>query len=361
MRILVVGKFYEEGFALHIAETLHSMGHAVRRYDPSSAVGSLVSGSGGRLAKVLGVFGAASDNIPSIRRWSRRSLWNELERSSPELVLVCHDFLWPNEVDEIRRRCGAPIVMWFPDALVNFHRGFFLTAKYDALFFKDPYIVFRLAGVLKAPVRYLPECFNPVVHCADQISAEELSQYRCDITTAGHLHSWRVAVFDNLTEFDVKIWGGAPPLWMPRTGAVERYQGRPVHNREKVLAFRGAKIVLNSLHYGEIWGVNVRCFEAAGAGAFQLIDWRPGIDQLFKVGVEVVTYRSIAQVRERVLYWLPREREREEIAAKARVRAFAEHTYRHRLSMLLESVFRGGEGFPLPFNPGREWDREGRS
>ena len=34
MNILVIGKFYIEGFALHIAETLVGMRHTVYRWEP---------------------------------------------------------------------------------------------------------------------------------------------------------------------------------------------------------------------------------------------------------------------------------------------------------------------------------------
>lgn len=34
MNILVIGKFYTEGFALHIAETLVGRGDSARRFEP---------------------------------------------------------------------------------------------------------------------------------------------------------------------------------------------------------------------------------------------------------------------------------------------------------------------------------------
>lgn len=41
MNILIIGKFYIEGFALHIAETLTAMGHAVRRFEPGFRSGRI--------------------------------------------------------------------------------------------------------------------------------------------------------------------------------------------------------------------------------------------------------------------------------------------------------------------------------
>lgn len=37
MNILVIGKFYTKGFALHIAEITRTIGHFVRRFEPGQS------------------------------------------------------------------------------------------------------------------------------------------------------------------------------------------------------------------------------------------------------------------------------------------------------------------------------------
>ena len=126
------------------------------------------------------------------------------------------------------------------------------------------------------------------------------------------------------------------------------HQGRPVLNEDKARAFLGAKIVLNNLHFGEIWGANVRMFEAAGIGAFQMVDWRPGIAQLFEDRKELVTFRGVADLKRQIDIYLPQAEERRAIGEAWKRRAHAEHTYRHRLDLLLETLSGTGRGFPLP-------------
>ena len=126
------------------------------------------------------------------------------------------------------------------------------------------------------------------------------------------------------------------------------HQGRGVYNHDKVRAFRGAKIVVNNLIYGEIWGVNVRCFEAAGAGAFQMVDWRPGLNHLFEEGKELITFKNIADLKQKIDYWLPREAERTRIREAGRLRAQAEHTYQLRLELLLTTLAGTAQGFTIP-------------
>jgi spore maturation protein CgeB len=347
VKILVVGNFYPEAFGLHIAETLERMGHTVRRFEPGFRPGRFGGRIGHRLDQAMGVVHAATDGIPAVRAARTRGLRAVAEEGPIDAAVVCHDFLWPAEVAELRRRTGASVAMWFPDHLANFGRGYFMAAPYDALFFKDPYIVRALEGTVASPVRYLPECFNPERHrMPDGGRGDEA--YRCDVATAGNLHSWRVSVFSHLSDFDVKIWGAPPPLWMDAGPVRAMHQGRSVLNGEKALAFRGAKIVLNSLHYGEIWGVNARAFEAAGVGAFQVIDRRPGLAQLFEDGKELVSFRGIADLREKIGRWLPLEAERRAVAEAGMRRAHAEHTYELRLRLLLDTLAGRERGYPVP-------------
>lgn len=348
MNILVIGKFYTEGFALHIGETLAAMGHGVRRFEPGLHLSGMVGRFGHRVDQVRGVIHSTTDGLPGVRARRMRALWETAEQGQLDVVIVCHDFLWPGEVAELKRRTGAQVTMWFPDALINFGRAFFMNASYDALFFKDPYIVYALGDVLNSPVYYLPECFNPERHWLPDDAIGHDAAYQCDITTAGNQHSWRVAFYKNLSDYDVKLWGNPAPLWMAVGPLARMHQGRGVYNHDKVRAFRGAKIVVNNLHYSEIWGVNVRCFEAAGAGAFQMVDWRPGLSQLFEVGKEVITFSSIADLRRKCDHWLPRETERRAIAEAGKLRAHSGHTYALRLALLLDTLAGAQRGYTMP-------------
>lgn len=349
MKVLVVGKFYPEGFALHIAETLTAMAHEVSRFEPGFRSARWGGRIGHRLDQVRGIIHETTDKLPAIRARRMGELWDMVDRTPIDLAIICHDFLWPAEVEELKRRTGAAIALWFPDHLANFGRGYFMNAPYDGLFFKDPYIVHVLDGTVLSPAYYLPECFNPDRHRLPEGSGPG-PEHRCDVTTAGNQHSWRVAMFQHLGDFDVKLWGQPAPLWLP-TGAVRAiHQGRTVLNEEKARAFLGAKVVLNNLHYGEVWGINVRAFEAAGIGAFQMIDWRPGLSQLFEDGKELISFKGISDLRQKLREWLPsdRDEERDAIAAAGRRRALAEHSYRHRLDLMIETLGGRAMGFPLP-------------
>ncbi len=348
MNILVIGKFYTEGFALHIAETLEMMGNDVARFEPGVRSGRFGGALGHRIDQVRGVIYTATDGLPRIRAHHMHKLWQVVEQEPLDIIIVCHDFLWPAEVRKIKQRTKALVAMWFPDSMVNFRRGYFMNAPYDGLFFKDPYIKHILKDVLVSPVYYLPECFNPEKHKLLGKRESISDDFCCDITTAGGQHSWRVAIFEHLAGRKVKLWGPPGPLWMSSSQVASMYQKRGVYNHDKASAFLGAKIVLNTLLYGEVWGLNVRAFEIAGIGGFQLIDWRPGLQHLFRDGEELVSFTDMDDLKVKIDFYLDNPSERKRISENGQVRALAEHTYQHRLTLLIDTLAGKANGVPVP-------------
>lgn len=351
MKILVIGKFYAEGFALHIEDALSVMGHEVFRFEPgmrSRNTGGILTK---RLTQVRSVFHEACSNLPTVQRMRARRISAVAKSSNADVVLACHDFLSPEEIKILKRESRAFVVLWYPDHVGVFGRSFFLNGAYDALFFKDPYIVWYLRQKTSLPVFYLPECFNPQSLSEVELTDKDIEKYGCDITTAGNMYPYRGAFFEQLRGYNVKMWGNPPPLWMDTSRIQEFLQNRFVADTEKVKAFRAAKIVINSLQPGEIWGVNVRAFEIAGACGFQLIDWRPGLEQLFEDGTEIVSFRGIEDLKKKIDYFLNDDEHRLSIARKGRTRALQDHTYKKRLKILLDTVIGDSNGFKMPENP----------
>lgn len=348
MNIVVVGCFYNEAFALHISETLGTMGNVVFNFDVDVKKINPKKIINNQIIKISNSIIALADNLSYLRNLRLKKFLELVYSNKIDLIIVCYDYFLPNEIKELKRVTNAKIVLWYPDSIASFSKALFMNSDYDALFFKDPYIIHALKDILKMPIYYLPEAFNPNKHYVPDDDINVDTSYACDITTAGNMHSYRTAFFSNLTEYSIKLWGYSPPNWLNNSLITDMYQGRPVNNIEKVLAFRNAKVVLNNLLYSEIWGVNVRCFEAAGIGAFQMIDWRPNINHLFEENKEIICFRSIDELKNKLDYWLPRDEDRKVIAKAGQKRAFLEHTYTHRLNLLLNTVFGLENGFKLP-------------
>ena len=96
-------------------------------------------------------------------------------------------------------------------------------------------------------------------------------------------------------------------------------------------ALSSAKIAINA--HGDFmrYGGNMRLFEAAAVGAFQIVDDRPGVREWFAVGEHLAVYRDHDDLREKVRYFLDNGAERARMAAAARAHVMEHHTYARRL------------------------------
>jgi spore maturation protein CgeB len=347
--VMVLGQFYRESVALQTADAFAALGWNVVRSEAGIGIGATTSVLKRRIDQLRFRLHDLASNIRSYRDRFTRRLLGDAERTPIDLVVVCYDYLQPHELRLLKEATGAKIVFWFPDAISNFSKAMFLNADYDALFFKDPYIVHMLRRCLTKPVYYLPEfCIPSSLEPAGHEDSEPDEYWRCDIATAGNLYTYRAEFFSRLTDYDVKIWGNPPPLWLDDSAISGMVQSRYVVGREKIRAFQGAKIVLNSLNPAEIWGLNARTFETAGIGAFQLLDWRPGLAQLFEDGAELVSFRTMEDLREKIDHYLAHPEEREAIAKRGHERALRDHTLERRVECVLQTLRGEAEGFPMP-------------
>ena len=348
MKILVYGEFYEESFAEHIAFSLKKMNYEVLRFSHlPEKFGLKLFGDTSLTKFYYSNKDLLSSNLRIFRKKRFKKLLNNISDFKPDLIITTYDYLWAEEVEIIKITSNSKIVIWSPDSIASIAAGksHFLNAPYDAFFFKDPYIIKNLRHMLKLNAFYLPECFNPHKHVYEE--KHDVSKYSCDITTAGNLHSYRVAFFKQLLDknYDIKIWGIDSPQWLSTGKVTDIFQGRPVYNQEKAAAFLGSKIVVNNLLLSEIEGVNVRTFEVAGIGGFQLVDWRIDIKDLFKLEDEIETFKTMDELKEKIDFYLSRPEERELIRNNAKKRAIKDHTYENRLSLLIDTVFNDEKGY----------------
>jgi len=330
VRILISGRIYPDSFARNIAVSTVGMGHTVETVDPA-----LVRRRLGYVGWIL--TDCIAKALPAFEKHRQRRLVRRCEVFQPDLVLLTHGTLDPDVVRQIRRVTGAKLAAWYPDSLANLGRQYLLASDLDAWFFKDRYMVDLFRAKLGLNAFYLPEACNPRWHRRVKLSDADRVQYGCDLTCACSLYYYRAGILETFADSDIKLWGGGVPFWL-NSRLRARYINQYLAELEKSKAFNAAKIVLNTMFLGEIEGVNCRLFEAAGCGAFQIADWKPGFPELFEPEREVVTFRSREELREKVDYYLAHPEERRAIADRAYARSHREHTYEHRLRKMFEML-----------------------
>jgi spore maturation protein CgeB len=284
--------------------------------------------------------------FPFLESRSFTALIRRAKALQPELVLITYGLMPPQVVARLKE-CGAKIACWFPDSISNLYRQYLLASPFDALFLKEPFMVRTFHEKLGLNAHYLPEACNPLWHKRIEVSNAERAAYGCEIAAVGTFHYYRARMLEGFEEYDLKIWGNNCPPWIssPVKG---RYTHHYLAGEEKAKAYRSAKILVNTVLYSEIEGVNCTLFEAAGCGAFQIADWKPSLPDLFEPEREVVTFRTCQELKAKVDYYLAHPAERQEIAGRAYSRAHREHTYEKRLEKMFEILGLPTEGLVRP-------------
>ena len=250
-----------------------------------------------------------------------------LAQAAPSVVLVLEGTqIGAGLVATLRRKSDAVWVNWFCDGRRTAAAIDPVAGAYDLLF---------VAGSADAerPARYLPPGCDPSVHRP----MRSRDQFRANVVFAGTATPHRERMLSGLVEFGLALWG---PGWR-KTKLRDYCRGELLDHGDYVRAYAGASVAVNvqcSEEQRDDPGCNRRLFELAAMGVPQVVEFRPGLERHFEEGTEILTARSAGELKDLTAGAL-HDRPRVEAAAKdARQRALSEHTYMHRLGVLLGAV-----------------------
>jgi hypothetical protein len=132
-------------------------------------------------------------------------------------------------------------------------------------------------------------------------------------------------------------WPSAP--MSPRLRGFGGVLRPPVFGLEMYRTLRDSRVTLNShIELSRGSASNMRLFEATGAGACLLTDWKPNLGELFESDSEVVSYRSIEECLEKAKWLLAHPVEAEQIARRGQARTLRDHTFDKRAGRFHELV-----------------------
>ena len=270
----------------------------------------------------------------------------------PDLVIALAQAPLNAAVCDRLRTAGSKVAFWF----VENHRVLpywkQVAKDYDAFFAiqDEPFLAMvREAGAPKAI--YLPTAADPDRHVPVELTEAERRRFGADLSFAGAPYLNRQRMLLGLIDLAPKIWGDGWAGTEVAKLAPER--GARFDLFEMIRIFAATRINLNIHSANHVAGldpdadyVNPRTFELAACGAFQLVDARAPLPGMFRDD-EIVTFRSVAELRHLITHYLARPEERAAIAARARARVLAEHTFAHRVCRIFEEML------PAELHPGR--------
>ncbi|HSA63320.1 MAG TPA: glycosyltransferase [Nitrospira sp.] len=153
------------------------------------------------------------------------------------------------------------------------------------------------------------------------------------------IHKSRIEWLEQLCALvpELKIWGPGVELLDASSPLRRRHMG-VVWGSEMYEVLLRSQITLN--HHGDVapYANNCRLFEATGAGAMLLTDWKANLQDLFDVGREVAAYRTAEECAEMIRHYLTHEEARQSMARAGQARTLRDHTYRIRMQELIDIV-----------------------
>lgn len=268
---------------------------------------------------------------PKLDAQTETILLAQIEDFQPDLVLNQDTFYVDTGFMRRVRAIGNPILIG--QVGIEPSRGEDWTV-YDLMISQLPTTVnaFRKLGV-RSELNHL--AFEPSILDA----LPEAPEPDVDVSFVGTVstdHRQRIALLEAVAErHDLKMWGNLPRS-IPASSPLHRcFQGE-VWGVDMYQTLRRSRITLNShIDFANREAGNMRLFEATGAGAFLLTDFKENLDTLFAPDREVAVWRSIDQCLEVIERCLRDHSGRAEIARAGQARTLAQHTYRHRAAEIL--------------------------
>ncbi len=341
LHVAVVGPIYGGSLpiARYVVEALEALGHRVSWLDHSVHHESYHA------------FGTFRDDRHRLAMQSRfaevlsLSTITHLAEDPPDLVLAMAQAPLTLAVLQHLRKKKFLTAMWFVENYRHLTYWQQLAAGYDYWFvIQQGECLEALKRAGAAHVHYLPMAADPSIHRPLTLTLAEQQEYGADVSFVGagyanrrhHLPQWLSK------DWTFKLWGneweGAANLHH-----VLQRNGARIDTETCMKVFNATAVNLN-LHSCSGMGldsqpdfVNPRTFELAACGAFQLVDDRTLLPDLF-TSDEVVSFRRTEDVPQLIQMWLTDPDGRRGRAEASRRRVLRDHTYRHRLQALLTTV-----------------------
>lgn len=127
---------------------------------------------------------------------------------------------------------------------------------------------------------------------------------------------------------------GSIPAEVARFNRGERW------GMEMFRALRSGRVTLNaSIDLAQGEAPNMRLFEATCAGAFLLTEHQRNLDRFFEPGTEIETFRSEAEMLEKIRYYMEDKSKRDNIANRGQARCLNDYSMEKRAAEL-DGIFR---------------------
>jgi spore maturation protein CgeB len=138
-----------------------------------------------------------------------------------------------------------------------------------------------------------------------------------------------------LAGHDVAVWGDGGWALLEDHGVEYRGLARHEHDLPRIYCASTINLDIGRLYQDDI--VTMRIFDILACGGFVLAEHSAALAELFEIGFEVASYRTLAELRQQVVHYLAHPDEARTIAERGRAAVLARHDIPGRVRHMLAS------------------------
>lgn len=333
--LLIIGNNGAANLESSYARAFQHLGWGVSLWEPAKALHRVARGYG---------LGRLFSKFVNVEPWLRKAnleLLKLSEKLRPGLILVIGtEGVRAGTLAQMRVQLpGTPSYCLYPDTPHNLVPDRIQCLPFfDRVTTVSPLWVEAFERLGARRVHYLPLAADTDLH-RPVTRENQVTTDAHDVAFIGNWRPEREAFLEQLTDFDLRVWGTNYWKRNIRSGSrlPARWGGRPLVGEEFARACSEHRILLNLID-GVGWpGPNMRTFEQPACRAFSLVTRTPAVIDLFQEGETIECFDSVEEAREKIRFYLKNETERQRIAEQSyRFVVNGGHTYVDRAKQLVE-------------------------
>jgi spore maturation protein CgeB len=308
LKIVIPNIPYPDSFEDNVAFTLKVMGHEVSTIPLPSV---------SYYKKYRYYLNLIDQKLrPNEFTWQEEWLLMKIRDRKPDMVLCLTQILNPQVLHELKKK-NVITAAWWGDTAANMNN-----------------FAARKLKTLDLNSFYLPEAMNPAWH---NKYYSKIADHLVFIGNAYNYRNYLITLLVREGIAPIKLFGSKPPRWSTKE-VMGVYQHQEKVKEQKSIEFGSSLACINSTAMSEFDSLNCRTFEIAGAGGFQILEFRESILDCFEPGEELLTFNGIIELtqiveRAKIDYsWVTKIRE------AGYKRAHTDHTYQKRLELILKKI-----------------------
>lgn len=270
-------------------------------------------------------------------------LVSAVSKRKPDLLFIIKgDYIFPETLESIKKTVSCPVVGYIwdkPFYMHNDNQDDYRKSNlkngipwYDLIFVFDTFYIDEIKSQGAKEVKYLPLATNPNRYKNVMVTDQDRCYYNYDVCFIGLPFENRIEMFDFLRDYNLGVFGDhwTKHFIIKGQKTPSYYRGRALGETVKKI-YLSSKIVLNIHHLQSIEGLNTRTFDIPACGAFEMVDYKKNIERHFEIDKEIVTFRNINEMKNKIDFYLKNDGLRKTIIASGKQRVLNEHTWVHRI------------------------------